>query len=179
MQQSAAPPRFDQLFAVAQRSAVHLEMRDGYAVADEAEDYLRWQETGERDADPDSPYWAPWVDMVRRATARGVAVRRARIISEPVSDYIRYEHAGTSVNVAAGEEVRWLPRRQAADLMLPGADLWIFDDEQVLLNHFTGSGEWAASPLELRTEPDLVKACVGAFAAVWERAVPHAQYEIR
>ncbi|MFE5710499.1 DUF6879 family protein [Streptomyces sp. NPDC056501] len=179
MRQSAEQPRFDQLLAAAQRSAVHLEMRDGYAVNDEAEDYRRWQETGERDADPDSAYWAPWVDMVRQATARGVVVRRARIISEPVSDYIRYEHAGTTVNVVAGEDVRWLPRRRAADLMLPGADLWIFDGEQVLLNHFTGSGEWATPPLELRTEPDLVKACVDAFAAVWERAVPHLQYEIR
>ncbi|MFE2556684.1 DUF6879 family protein [Streptomyces sp. NPDC059352] len=179
MQQSAKPLRFDQLFAAARRSAVHLEMRDGYAVADEAEDYGHWSETGERDADPASPYWAPWVDMVQQATARGVAVRRARIISEPVSNYIRYEHAGTPVNITAGEDVRWLPRQQTADLMLPGVDLWIFDDEQVLLNHFTGDGEWADPPLELRTEPELVKACVDAFAAVWQRAVPHAEYKIR
>ncbi|MGW2941374.1 PhoX family protein, partial [Streptomyces sp. NPDC001226] len=31
-----------------------------------------------------------------------VAVRRARIVSEPVTDYIRYEHASTAVNVHAG-----------------------------------------------------------------------------
>ncbi|MFD3947812.1 DUF6879 family protein [Streptomyces sp. NPDC058579] len=173
------PLRFDRLLAAARHSAVHLEMRDVYAVADEEDDYRHWLETGERDTDPTSPYWAPWVDMVRQATARGVAVRRARVISEPAGDYIRYEHAGTVVNVAAGEEVRWLPRPQAADLLLPGADLWIFDDEQVLFNHFTGVGGWADPPLELRTDPQLVKACVDAFSAVWERALPHAQYKIR
>lgn len=30
-------------------------------------------------------------------------------------------------NVKAGEEVRWLPRRQASDLALPGNDFWLFD----------------------------------------------------
>ncbi|MFD4139553.1 DUF6879 family protein [Streptomyces sp. NPDC058572] len=171
--------RFDDLLEAAQHSAVHLEMRDAYGVGDEAEDFTQWLETGRRDSDPGSAYWAPWVDLISRAKARGVVVRRARIISEPVTDYIRYEHAGTNVNVHAGEEVRWLPRRQAVDLLLPGCDLWIFDDAQVLFNHFTGDGGWASPPLELRAEPSLVKQCADAFEAVWDRATPHGQYEIR
>ena len=171
-------PSFDELFEAAQRSAVHLEMRDQYAVGDEADDYNTWLRTGQRDADPDSEYWAPWVDMISRAVTRGVVVRRARIVSEPVTDYIRYEHAATAVNVAAGEQVRWLPRPRAVDLMLPGADLWIFDGTQVLFNHFTGNGEWADPDMELRTEPGIVKQCADAFEAVWERAIPHDQYEI-
>ncbi|MFE5618319.1 DUF6879 family protein [Streptomyces sp. NPDC056524] len=171
-------PRFDELLAGARRLVVHLEMRDVYTVPDEADDYRQWRETGERDVDPTSAYWAPWVGMVRAATARGVAMRRVRIVSEPVSDYIRYEHAGTVVNLFAGEEVRWLPRHQAVGLLLPALDGWLFDD-QLLLNHFTGAGKWAEPPLELRTEPDLVKAYAHAVEAVWERAVPHDQYEIR
>ena len=43
-------------------------------------------------------------------------MRRARVVSEPVTDYIRYEHDLTFANVAAGELVRWLPRRNAADI---------------------------------------------------------------
>ncbi len=171
-------PSFDELFEAAQRSAVHLEMRDQYAVGDEVDDYNTWLRTGQRDADPDSEYWAPWVDLISRAVTRGVVVRRARIVSEPVTDYIRYEHAATVVNVAAGEQVRWLPRPRAVDLMLPGADLWIFDGAQVLFNHFTGNGEWADPDMELRTEPGIVKQCADAFEAVWERAIPHNQYEI-
>ncbi|MFF6835990.1 DUF6879 family protein [Streptomyces sp. NPDC012438] len=173
------PLRFDELLAGARHSAIHLELRDFYAVADEADDYRRWRETGERDVDPTSAYWAPWVAMVRAATARGVVVRRIRIVSEPVSDYIKYEHAGTTVNAAAGEEVRWLPRHQTVGLLLPAVDGWLFDDKRLLLNHFTGEGQWAAVPMELRMEPDFVKAYADATEAVWERAVPHAEYKIR
>ncbi|MDX2946828.1 MULTISPECIES: DUF6879 family protein [Streptomyces] len=169
---------FNDLLEAAQHSAVHLEMRDSYGVGDEADDFQHWKATGQRDADPDSAYWAPWVDLIQRATARGVTVRRARVVSEPVTEYIRYEHAGASVNVFAGEQVRWLPRRQAVDLLLPACDLWIFDGARVLFNHFTGDGDWAVPLRELRTEPDLVKQCADAFEAVWERAIPHDQYEI-
>ncbi|MFG3287852.1 DUF6879 family protein [Streptomyces sp. NPDC048179] len=171
-------PSFDELMEAAQHSAVHLEMRDQYAVGDEADDFDTWLSTGRRDSDPTSEYWAPWVDMISRATTRGVVVRRARVVSEPVTDYIRYEHAGTAVNVQAGEQVRWLPRGQAADLLLPGADLWIFDGSRVLFNHFTGTGDWSDPPMELTTDPAIVKQCSDAFEAVWERAVPHDQYEI-
>lgn len=175
------PPSVDfrSLLTSARISAVHLEMRDQYAVRDEAGDFARWQQAGERDLDPASAYWAPWVELIARVRARGATVRRARVISEPVTDYIRYEHAGTVVNLTAGEEVRWLPRQQAATLLLPGCDLWIFDGETVLFNHFTGFGEWATPDMELSTDPVVVKQCVDSFEAIWERATPHDQYEIR
>ncbi|MEH0423697.1 DUF6879 family protein [Streptomyces sp. B21-083] len=172
-------PSFDELMETARSSAVHLEMRDQYAVGDEAGDFDTWLSEGRRDVDPASEYWAPWVDMISRAVTRGVVVRRARIVSEPATDYIRYEYAGTAVNVRAGEQVRWLPRRRTADLLLPGADLWIFDGTQVLFNHFSGDGDWSDPPMELRTEPSIVKQCSDAFETVWERAVPHDEYEIR
>ncbi|MFJ7996793.1 DUF6879 family protein [Streptomyces sp. NPDC096310] len=172
-------PNFKELLAAAQHSAVHLEMRDVYGVGDEADDFTEWKRSGRRDTDPRSDYWAPWVDLIGKATARGVVVRRARVVSEPVTDYIRYEHAGADVNVHAGEQVRWLPRRKAATLLLPGSDLWIFDSAKVMFNHFGGEGDWAEPRMELRSGTDVVKQCVDAFEAVWERAVPHGTYEIR
>ncbi|MER5460748.1 DUF6879 family protein [Streptomyces sp. NPDC002668] len=171
-------PSFNDLMEAARHSAVHLEMRDVYAVGDEAGDFTEWQRTGLRDTDPESAYWRPWVDLISRAVARGVTVRRARVVSEPVTEYIRYEHSGTSVNVHAGEQVRWLPRRNASDLLLPGNDLWIFDGTTVLFNHFTGKGDWQESGMELLSEPAVAKQCADAFEAVWQRAVPHEQYEI-
>lgn len=39
-------PSFDELFEAAQHSAVHLEMRDQYAVGDEADDFDTWLATG-------------------------------------------------------------------------------------------------------------------------------------
>jgi hypothetical protein len=137
------------------RSAVHLEMRDVYTpshpwfqawLAGDTEEFER-------------RLTRPWLDLIHEVTGRGVRVRRARIVSEPVSDYIRFEHATTASNVDAGEEVRWLPRRAASDLTLPGNDFWVFDDRLVQFNHFTGDGS-------------------AAFEAVWERAIPHGEYQL-
>src|SRR5581483_7992998 len=117
------PSHWTDPFRQARVSAVHLEMRDVYAVASEAERFAQWQRTGTIDVDQDArEHRQEWMNLVRELTARGVAVRRARIVSEPVTDYIRWEHAITPANLAAGERVSWLPRHRAADLALPGAD---------------------------------------------------------
>ncbi|WHM35805.1 DUF6879 family protein [Streptomyces sp. BPTC-684] len=170
-------PSFAELLDSAERTAVHLEMRDAYGVAGEAADFACWKRTGERDMDPGSPDWAPWVELIRRTVARGVTVRRARIVSEPVSDYIRFEHAGTPVNLAAGEQVRWLPRRRASDIALPGNDFWLIDDRRIRWNHFTGDG--ASGGGEFSEDPAAATLCASAFEAVWVRAVPHEDYKIR
>lgn len=169
-------PSFAELLDGAQRSAVHLEMRDAYGVAGEADDFARWQSTGQRDMDPGSPYWSSWVELVRRTVARGVTVCRARIVSEPVSDYIRFEHAGTPVNVEAGEQVRWLARRRASDIALPGNDFWLIDGRLIRWNHFTGDG--ASGGGEISEDPAAAKLCAEAFETVWERATPHQDYKI-
>jgi hypothetical protein len=72
-----------------------------------------------------------------------------------ISDYVRYEYEATPVaNLAAGERVRWLPRRWASDLALPGNDFWLLDD-QIVFNHFTGDGEWTA--IETATDPAVAR----------------------
>lgn len=161
--------------AKAQRSAVHLEMRDSYMLDDP--DFLAWQRGHRLDPADRASWWRPWLDVVTEAVGRGVVMRRARIVSEPISDYVRYEYDGTFTNVAAGELVRWLPRRQTRDLALPGVDFWVFDDRSVVFNHFTGDGQWADHGMELVEDPALVKHCAGAFEAVWERAIPHEDYQ--
>ncbi|WP_249416223.1 DUF6879 family protein [Streptomyces sp. TS71-3] len=150
-------------------------MRDGYMPSDRR--YVAWQQ-GQRDAPEDiDPQLRPWLGVIVETVGRGVDVRRARIVSEPVSDYIRFEHHVTAGNVAAGESVRWLPRRQASDLALPGNDFWLFDHSLVVFLHFDGNGELAPDgDEEVNTEPAVAKLCASAFESVWERAVPHAEY---
>ncbi len=53
----------------AERSAVHLEMRDVCGVSYEIADHERWHAMGELDTDPESEDWAPWVDLVCRTVA--------------------------------------------------------------------------------------------------------------
>lgn len=148
-------------------------MRDGYMLDDQ--NYIDWL-GGERPVPGERPEWAlGWYELIGGAVSRGASVRRARIVSEPISDYVRFEYDTTEVaNIAAGEQVRWLPRRQASDLCLPGNDFWMFDDSSVLFNHFDGNGN--ATTRDISTDPAVIKLCASAFEAVWERAVPHQEY---
>ena len=168
---AGVPTSFLDMLRECSVSAVHLEMRDAYTPKDP--DYLRWM-AGDH-FDP-AVRWPDLIEAVKEVVdEKGVAVRRARIISEPVTDYIRYEYAITSgLNVAAGESVRWLPRRRASDIALPGTDFWLFDDRLVLFNHFAGDG--SSGDKELRNESEVVEFCAAAFEAVWSRAIPHEIY---
>ncbi len=158
------------LLAECERSAVHLEMRDAYASDDPV--LIDWR--AGLPIDP-AERFRDWFDLVSTTTARGVQVKRARIISEPVSEYIRYEYDLTGgLNIAAGEQVRWLPRRRTSDLALPGNDFWLFDDQLVLFNLIAGNGDWIG--VEQSTDLAAVKLCASAFESVWVRAIPHDEY---
>ncbi|MDI1458915.1 hypothetical protein NHG22_34650 [Streptomyces sp. ATE26] len=175
MPQRPPAPSFEDLLDSAETHALHLELRDVYAVGEEREVYDAFLRDGSVPAD-DSEYWSGWLPLVKRTVARGVKVRRARIVSEPVTDYIRFEHAITDANLRAGEQVRWLPRRRASALALPGNDFWLIDDRLVRWNIFSGDGQ-ALEP-EHTDDPAAVKLCAEAFRSVWDLAADHFDYRI-
>lgn len=150
-----------------------------YAVGDETDDYAAFLQTGVPNLDPRCSFWPQWRPLVKDAVARGVVVRRARIVSEPVTDYIRYEHAITPLNLQAGKDVRRLPRRHASDIALPGNDFWLLDDTLVRFHHFTGTGDWAPEGKERTTDPAAVALCAAALETVWERGIPHEKYTVQ
>ncbi len=158
---------FDRFLATARRSAIHVEMRESYG---ENPDFQRWRETGSTEFD-----WSAWNAIVGSAVERGVQMRRVRVVSEPVSDYIRWEHAISDGNVKAGEDLRWLPRRQAYDLLLPGADLWMIDHRLLRYNFNAGDGT-SLRQYEYVSDPRKVAQVVSAVEMIWERAIPHADY---
>jgi len=165
----ATVPPFSELIAAATTSALHLETRDAYTPSDPL--YQDWL-AGKPVPEPALPGWHA---LVRAHVARGVSFRRARVVSEPLAPYIRFEHSITeATNIAAGEDVRWLPRRRTSDLCLPGNDFWLFDDRLIRFHHFSGEGEIVED--ELVSDPAVIRMCAAAFEAVWQRAVPHAHY---
>lgn len=170
-------PTWDELLGSAQRSAVHLEMRDAYAVDNEKGPFADWRAGVRLDPDDRDSWWRPWHTLIAATVARGVVVRRARIVSEPVSEYIQFEYDGTFKNLLAGEQVRWLPRRQASAVALPGNDFWLIDNTLIRWNHFTGEGHSAGG--EISTDPAAAKLCTTAFEDVWNLATPHDEYKIR
>jgi hypothetical protein len=167
---SGTVPPFEELFASTSYTAVHLEMRDAYVPNDPS--FIAWKGGPPFDR---SERESGWRSIISSAVARGIVVRRARIVSEPVTDYIRYEYDVTaSTNIAGGEQVRWLPRRRASDLALPGNDYWLFDDHTIRFHFFAGDGEITGE--QLCTDPAAIRLCASAFEAVWERAIPHEDY---
>jgi hypothetical protein len=161
----AKEPPFSELIATTTTSAVHLETRDAYTPDDPA--FLEWK-AGRPVFDPAG---AAWYDLVREHTARGVSFRRARVVSEPLAEYTRFEFEFTRFNVNAGELVRWLPRHTAPGLLVPLADYWVLDGRLVRFGLFAGDGTFLRH--QLTNDPEVIRACAEAFDRVWDRAIPH------
>lgn len=108
---------------------------------------------------------------------KGVVVARARVVTEPHTDYVRWELALDPQNIDAGEDIRYLPRHSAEDIVLPTEDCWLFDDDRLVLSLFKpegGSGGFARE-----CDPDLIRQYRVACDQVWSRAVPYARYVAR
>jgi len=172
MTDPGSPADIGALLASAQHTAFHLEQRDAWQRFTDADrdSFDAFLATGAADA----AFLEEWCATVRQAAGRGVQVRRLRIVSEPVTTYIRWEHALTGANIAAGEQVRWLPRSQCTDLLVVPVDFWIIDSRQVRFGLFSGDGDIAGHTL--REEPDVAKLVSDCFQNAWERATAHADY---
>ena len=168
--QGPGVPTFKELLANTKRSAAHLEMRDVYDESDPA--YQDFCSGG-----PGTYDRSAWLSTVAEAVGRGVTMRRLRIYSQPATRYIEWEYALTPQNIEAGEDVRWLPRKRAYDLLLPGADLWMFDNRLVRFHHNAGDGR-SLKEYEFVSDPRRIMQVVGSFEMAWERATPHADHKL-
>jgi len=157
-------------FSAFQSEALHLEMRDSYGTEAELPHLAKWLR-----GEPDDPAWLePWFATVRAARQAGRAFRRARIVSEPVSDYQRWVLEDSHLFVDAGEDIRWVPRRLVSTIPLPGNDFWLFDDQLVIFLIFAGNG--LVVDRLATTDPSAIALCRTAFESVWPLAIPDRDY---
>src|SRR5690348_3442286 len=117
--ESISYEEFDGLFSSFTREALHLEMRDAYGTEVELPHLQRWL-AGEDDND--TTWLQSWFDTVRAGVQIGKVFRRARIVSEPISEYQRWVLKDTHLYVEAGEDIRWVPRDRVSTVALPGND---------------------------------------------------------
>ena len=163
--------RFDGLLSGFEREAMHLETRDAYGTAAELPYLAKWA-AGE----PDDLAWLQdWCTVLREGRQAGKVVRRARIVSEPLSDYQRWSHSIADPMVDAGEDIRWVPRRLVSSIGIPGNDFYLFDDRLVVFLWYAGSGLGVAKVTS--TDPADLQLCRQAFEAVWALAIPHREYQ--
>nr|WP_067647403.1 DUF6879 family protein [Nocardia harenae] len=99
------------VFRTAHRSAFHLETHDDYMSENESASLAAFR--ADENTDPGGEWFSGWTDHVSATVARGAAVRRVRIVTEPHTQYTRYLLALSRHNVAAGEEISYLPRHDA------------------------------------------------------------------
>ena len=161
---------FDHLLTGFDREVFHLETRDAYGTAVELPHMAKWA-AGE----PDDLEWLQgWCATLRDAVKAGKSVCRARIVSEPLSDYQRWSYSIAQPMVDAGEDIRWVPRRLVSSIAIPGNDFYLFDNCIVVFLTYTGNG-LDAGKYTSRDRAD-VHLCRSAFEAVWKLAVPHREY---
>ncbi|MFI9503975.1 DUF6879 family protein [Nocardia sp. NPDC052566] len=168
---SAGEP-FDQLIDETQRKAFHLETHDDYRAANETVALHAW--LADETSDPAGDWFAPWAEQVRATVARGVVMQRARIVSEPHTAYTRYLLALSEYNVAAGEDVRYLPRSDADPADVGAEDFWLLDDRTVAYSVFDADGFWVGAAVT--ADPELVRYATSIRDRVWAAAIPFAHY---
>lgn len=130
-------------------SVFRLEVLDYY----ESESFRRVQ-AGEA---PDPAVRESWDALVAEARRSGKVMSRVHIVSEPLTDYVRYEIGFYRSSVAAGEDIRILPRSRAQGLDLPDFDFWLFDNRAVAVMTYSAAGAWQES--RMTTEPGFVASC--------------------
>lgn len=164
----------NRLFKTFEHDAFHLELRDDYTVPNEESPFTRWVR-GEPD---DLAWFEPWAQEMRRVMESGRSVRRVRVVTEPHSPYIQWEHSITGRNEQAGEDIRWLPRHLLPGGLCPpmeGNDWWLFDDRLLAVGHFDDQGRVLGS--ELIEEPEALAECIRVRDLLWAIAIPHAEYK--
>ncbi|WP_445407799.1 DUF6879 family protein [Streptomyces albidoflavus] len=148
MSQPKTAPPFAELIAGCERSAVHLETRDVYGVPEEDADFCAFLAGQRCDQADRGSWWNDFHSTIADAVGRGVSVRRMRVVSEPVTDYIRFEYA----------------------------DLWIFDDRLVRYSIFSGGGAFVEDLLD--DDPATVKSYAEACELIWKRATSHDEFTV-
>ena len=161
---------FDHLFRTFKRSAFHLEVQDSYHTPDEAGPFQLFL-SGEHD---DFAWFQPWLNLVKEATGAGKHIARARVVSLPHVDYTRWGLTVAAHNIAAGEDIRYLPRHLIEPQDLTTDDWWLIDDERVVFTVFEPTGRFAGGAET--TAPDIVARCRAVQERVWQRAIPHQEY---
>jgi hypothetical protein len=129
---------FYALFDGFHTSGLRLESRAHTNVPDEQEEvrkFLAGQLSHDR---VDLPKF--WTDMLNHHAEHGRTLRRVRVMDDPLTDYNRYMIFSARRNVAAGEDIRFLPRRTANALDLPDHDFWVFDSVRLVELRFSADG---------------------------------------
>jgi hypothetical protein len=115
----------------------------------------------------DMEWFQNWLTMISEATADGRCFSRVRVVSVPLTDYSRFGVFCSEYATAAGEDVRYVRRQDAADL--PDYDYWLFDSRKLVRMHFDDAENFLGGEI-IEDATEIVKHNYWRDAA-WHRAV--------
>lgn len=157
------------LFTEFEHTAFRLETRRGYASDRQGARFQAFMRGILPQPEPDHP----WNVNVRAKADQGARFSRVRIVDDPPTDGQRFLMATAAGNVAAGEDIRVLPRSEAVRLNLPDFDLWLFDSHVLVRMHIDDTDTTVG--VELVDDPAEVLAACRARDTAWAAAVPTAE----
>lgn len=158
-------------------SLFRLETLQNYSGSSEDEALADWRRTG---AVPLTDELRQWCERVQRRVQDGCRVQRVHVVTEPLTDYMRFELASYAPNVEVGEDVRIIP--VSADGQWPidvpsETDFWLIDAQRLWSMRYAADGAWLGA--ELVTDPHrIVDANTARDAALaqstsWRDYHPH------
>ncbi|WP_449061231.1 DUF6879 family protein [Planomonospora algeriensis] len=166
---------FLELFTSFRHTAYRLELRDRYNVDAEADRWAAYVAGDMAELERlNAVQRKTWMDLMRAATVAGKRIERVRVVTEPLSDYMRFTLILNAGNADAGEDIRYLPRHQAAGLGLPDVDAWLFDSRFVVVGRFDAEDRLTA--WERIDDPKVVVEHCAARDAAWHHAIPYPEY---
>lgn len=149
-------------------TAFRLEARPAYAVASETERieaFRRGLPRPER-----SVRTSPWLARIATTTVAGKHWQRVRVVSNPLTEYQRYQMASWVESQAAGEEVRIAP----ADHLARCDDFWLFDaglpSAQVAVLRYDATGRYLGA--RITADPTVVMLREEVRNSALSRSVP-------
>lgn len=128
---------FGRLFTSFEHTAYRLETLQQYDVSYEKESFAAFL------AGHPAPLGSSkdeWVGVITDAVQAGKTMRRVHVVTEPLTDYLRYEMVSYGPNWEAGEDIRILPVTGWPEL--PRRDYWLFDSRDLWAMEYTDGGQF-------------------------------------
>jgi|SRR5215475_7504919 len=122
-------------------TAFRLERLPEYRIPSETSAIKQFMETGEMPADAN----AEWVEILQVTRTRQARIERLRLVSEPLTQYERFEvEAAYMPGLQLGEDIRIITRAGLPD----SEDFWTFNDEWYAAMVYSSTGEFLRAEIQ-------------------------------